>query len=135
MPFDLIPKKMFLWDEDDDFLTTPTSSAQNGLSVSEDENKIYVEAAVPGIDPKNVEITFHEGYLWIRGEQEQEEKDKKKKYYRRASQSFSYRVAIPGDVDIKKEPEAIYKRGIMKITFDKSPKVQPKKITIKSVEK
>lgn len=141
MAHDLIPSRFLsfpsftlpsIWD-DEELLNAPTSGS--GLSVSEDEKNVYVEAAVPGIDPKNVEITYHDGYLWIKGEQKDEEKDKKKKYYRQASSSFSYRVAVPGEVDSNVEPEATYKHGIMSVKFNKSPKAQPKKIQVKSVEK
>lgn len=121
-----------LWDDED--FTAPTA-ALGGLSVYEDEKKVYVDAAIPGIDPKNVDLTYHDGYLWVRGEANEEEEDKKKKYYRRATRSFSYRVAIPGDVDPNTEPEASYKHGVMTVAFAKSPAVQPKKIQLKSVEK
>jgi len=119
------------WDEDEEWLTTPSS--QSGLSIYEDEDKVYVEAAVPGIDPKDVDITFQDGYLWIRGETKEETEDKKKKYYRKATQSFSYRVAVPGEIDENKDPEATYKHGVMTIAFTKSPKTQPKKIQVKKV--
>jgi HSP20 family protein len=139
MPLDLIPRRLLsfpslslpnFWDEDEEWLTAP--STQSGLSVYEDANKVYVEAAVPGIDPKNVDITFQDGYLWVRGETKEEEEDKNKKYYRRSSQSFSYRVAVPGDININKDPEATYKHGVMKVAFSKSPKVEPKKIQVKA---
>lgn len=130
LPFSGISLPDF-WDDDDNLLTTsPTGS---GLSVSEDEKKVYVAASVPGIDPKNIEITFQDGYLWVRGETKEEEEDKKKKYYRRASQSFSYRVAVPGDIDESKDPEATYKHGVMTVAFEKSPKTQPKKIQVKTI--
>jgi HSP20 family protein len=116
------------WDEDEEWLTSP--STQSGLSVYEDENKVYVEAAVPGIDPKNVDVTFQDGYLWIRGETKEEEEDKKKKFYRKASRSFSYRVAVPGDVDDTKT-EATYNLG-MPIAFTSLPR-QPKKIQLKQL--
>ena len=122
-----------IWDDNDSWLSDP--STQNGLSLSEDEKNIYVEAAVPGIDPKDVEITFQDNYLWIRGTAKDEEQDKKKKYYRKTSRSFSYRVAVPGDIDSTKEPEATYRHGIMTVSFPKSPKVQPKKIQLRAVGK
>ena len=137
----LIPRRLLslsnpvfpdFWDEDEEWLTSP--STPSGLSIYEDENKIYVEAAVPGIDPKHVEMTYQDGYLWIRGESKEEEEDKKKKYYRKATRSFSYRVAVPGDVDTTKEPEATCKHGVMTVAFMKSPKAQPKKIQIKTSE-
>lgn len=141
MTTSLIPRRLLsfprlslpdFWDEDEEWLTSP--STQSGLSVYEDEDKVYVDAAVPGIDPKNVDVTFQDGYVWVRGETKEEEEDKKKKYYRKASRSFSYRVAVPGDVDGSKDPEATYKHGVMTIVFTKSAKVQPKKIKVKAIE-
>lgn len=141
MSVNIVPKKMLsfpsfslpsLWDEDEDWFMTP--STQSGLSVYEDDSKVYIETAIPGINPKDVEVTFQDGYLWVRAETKEEEKDKNKKYYRQASQSFSYRVAVPGEVDSNKEPEATYKHGVMTITFNKIPKSQPKKIQIKTID-
>ena len=137
MAYDLIPRNFFtfpsiqmpsIWNEDDDWLTAPSSPS--GLSVSEDDKKVYIEAALPGIDPKNVEITTQDGYLWIRGKIKEEEKDKNRKFYREATKSFSYRVAVPGDIDTTVDPAATYKHGIMTVAFTKSPKSQPKKIQI-----
>jgi HSP20 family protein len=115
-------------DDDSDWMTIPGFS--NGLSISEDEKSVYVEAALPGVKQENIDITFDKGYLWIKGEAKEEETEKK--YYRKASSAFSYRVAVPGELDQNVEPEAIYKDGIMKISFAKVPKSPPKKITIKS---
>lgn len=140
MAFDLVPNRILsfpsvslpsIWNDEDDWVTAP--STPSGLSVSEDEKKVYIEASVPGIDPKNIEMTFHDGYLWLRGEMKEEEKDKKRKYYRQATKSFSYRVAVPGDIDANQEPEATYRHGVMTVSFAKSPKAQPKKIQIKSI--
>lgn len=133
MPSDLLPRTFWTFPqlrslmEDEDMVNVTTPS---GLSVSEDEKSVYVEAALPGVDPKNVEITFDKGVLWIKGETAQEEKEKK--YYRKATSSFSYRVAVPGELDLTKEPEAESANGIMKITFAKSPQTQPKKIAVKT---
>ncbi len=139
MAFDLIPSRLLsfpsmrmpsIWDDEDEWFTTPSTSS--GLSISEDEKNVYVEAAVPGIDPKEVEITFQDGYLWIRGETKEEEKDKARKYYRESNKSFSYRLAVPGDINEKVEPTATSKHGVMIVKFEKSPKMAPKKIQIKA---
>ena len=139
MAYNLVPKSLLsfpsvqlpsIWNDEDDWLTT--SASPSGLSISEDEKKIFIEASLPGIDPKNVEITFQDNYLWIRGEAKEEEKDTKRKYYREATKSFSYRVAVPGEIDNSIDPTATYKHGVMTVSFMKSPKVQPKKIEIKA---
>jgi HSP20 family protein len=136
MTFDLVPSFFWnfpafrfpsLWEEEEKELAAGPPS---GLTVSEDEKNVYIEAAVPGIDPKEIEVTFDRGILWIKGEAKEEEK--KKKYYRKASRSFSYRVAVPGEIDSKVEPVATCKNGVMAITFAKSAKVQPKKISVKA---
>lgn len=117
------------WDDDEVSSITQNST---GLSISEDEKSVYIQAAMPGIEPIDIEITFDKGVLWIKGESKEVEEDKKKKFYRRLANSFSYRVAVPGDLDQNSEPEASYKNGIMTVAFAKSPKTQPKKITIKT---
>lgn len=105
---------------------------QSRLSISEDDKNVYIEAHVPGIDPSDIDVTFHDGYLWIKGETRENEEDKKRKYYRRSLRSFSYRVAVPTDVDTVKTPAATCKNGVMTVTLPKSPKTHPKKITVKA---
>lgn len=137
MAYDLLPRSIFsfpalhsLLDDADE--TSLNMSSPSGLSVSEDAKHIYVEASVPGIDPKDIEITFDKGVLWIKGESKQETKEKK--YYRRASNSFSYRVAVPGEIDLSQDPQAEARNGVMHVTFTKSPASQPRKITVKNIK-
>ncbi len=135
MAFDLIPRafmgpsRLSNWLDDEDWSAFLPSS---GLTVSEDEKTVSVEAAVPGLDPKKVDVTYDKGILWIRGSQEQEENNENKKYYRKASSSFSYRVAVPGEIDEAKEPEATCKNGVMKVIFQKKAQVEPKRINVKN---
>lgn len=136
MALDLIPRSFWNFPnrinsmfEDDEWSSFLPSS---GLTVSEDENSVYIEAAVPGVDPDKIDVTFDKGVLWIRGNQQRDEKEDGKKYYRRASTSFSYRVAVPGNVDMDKEPTVVARNGIMKVTFEKVPDTQPKKLTVRT---
>lgn len=124
-PFISLPS---VWEDIEEML--PTTGNINGLSVSEDEQNIYISAAVPGVNPKDIDVSLNKGVLWIKGEMKEEEKGKK--FYRKATNSFSYRVTVPGEIDQNIEPEADYKNGIMTVTFVKSPKLKPKKITVKS---
>ena len=139
---DLLPKNLFnfptitfpsiLDDAEDLFPTTiwPSKNYLQGLSISEDDKKVYVEAAVPGIDPKDVEVTFKKGILTIKADKKEEEKTKN--YHKKATSSFLYRVT-PGDVDPKSEPEATCKNGVITISFSKVPEVKAKKIAVKTI--
>lgn len=136
MANDLVPRRFLFpsllssfWDDDDGFAQIPST---NGLAVSEDDKSVYVEAHLPGIDPKDVEVTLQDGYVWIRGEAKEEEENKKRKYYRQASRAFSYRVAVPADADTNTEPAATYKNGVMTVAFNKSAATQPKRIAVKT---
>lgn len=109
----------------------PTSAVE-GLSIYEDNKNIHVEAALPGINPEDVDISYDKGVLWIRGETKEEEQGGKRKYYRRASNSFSYRITLPAEVDMNVEPKASLDRGVLTVTFAKSPQAQPKKIQLQT---
>lgn len=140
MADDLVPKSFWSFpsfrlpafsdlDRDEDWLTLPGFS--NGLSVSEDSKNVYISAALPGVNPEEIEVTFDKGYLWIKGEVKSEANEEKK-YYRKASSTFSYRIAVPGELDQNREPVATCKNGVMTVEFAKIPKTPPKKIQVKT---
>ncbi len=122
-PFSLLGENEDEWLQD--------FSESSGLSVYEDEDHVFVEAALPGIKSNEIEMTFEKGILWIKAEKEDEHEDKTKKYYRKSTGSFSYRVAVPGTIDETIPPEAFCKNGILKITFSKTKKNEARKIPIK----
>lgn len=115
-----------IW-EDDDF---PTVAGTDNLDVYETKDESVVKANVAGIDPDKVEITFEKGVLTISARAESEEKEDKR-YYKKAARSYSYRVAIPGNIDLSAEPEAKVEHGIVTVTFKKAEEEKPKKISIK----
>ncbi len=96
-----------------------TFQENSGVSVSEDDKSVYVEAALPGISPEEIEMSYDRGMLSIKADKKEETSDKKKKFYRKAHKSFFYQVAVPRTFDETKTPEAICKNGILKIVFAK----------------
>jgi len=115
-----------VWDEED-WGVSPTS---DNLDVYETEEEVVVRASVAGVDPEKVEITYEKGVLTVAAQEETEEKEGKK-YYRKSSRSYSYRVAVPGNIDVRSEPEAKVNNGIVSITFKKAEEAKPKKIAVK----
>lgn len=116
-----------IWEDEDWGVATPGS---DNLDVYETKDEVVVKANVAGIDPDKVEITFEKGVLTISGQEETEEKEGKK-FYKKATRSYSYRVAVPGNIDASGEPEAKVNHGIVSVTFKKAEEAKPKKITIK----
>ncbi|KKU80731.1 MAG: hypothetical protein UY08_C0011G0008 [Candidatus Gottesmanbacteria bacterium GW2011_GWA1_47_8] len=114
------------WDEDS-FMTT----VSDGLDVWETDNEIVVRANVAGVDADKVDITFEKGIVWIRGEQT-EESQEGKKFYKKTNRSYSYKVAVPGNVDLKTDPQAAVKNGVVELHFRKAEEAKPRKIAVKS---
>ena len=116
-----------IWEDEDWGVATPGS---DNLDVYETKDEVVVKANVAGIDPDKVEITFEKGVLTISGQEETEEKEGRK-FYKKATRSYSYRVAVPGNIDTSAEPEAKINHGIVAVTFKKAEEAKPKKISIR----
>lgn len=119
-----------LWD--DLFPSEESCESHSNISLSEDENNIYVEAALPGVSGDHIDVTLDKGTLWIEGKREEKEEDSRKKYYCKTKKDYSYRIALPEGLDQSVEPRADFDKGMMHISFAKAQKESPKKIHIKN---
>ena len=86
------------------------------------DDDIVVRAELPGIDPeKDVEISFQEGVLTIRGERRFKEKAEREGYYRFESSygSFQRSIALPRGVQAE-DVQASYEKGILEVVIPKA---------------
>lgn len=102
------------------------------LDFSETKNDLVVKAELPGIDPKDIDISLSEGVLTIKGEKKQEKEEKEENYHiiERSYGAFTRSVRLPRDVQSEKI-NASYKNGILKVTLPKSEEAKKKEIKIK----
>lgn len=102
------------------------------VDLSETADKIIVTAEVPGIDPKDIDISVQGDTLRIKGEKKEEKEEKGKNYYRmeRRYGSFSRSIDLPSSVDVSKV-NAEYKNGVLQITMEKKETAKPKQIQVK----
>jgi HSP20 family protein len=113
---------------EDDFLHD--SNQRQHLNIYEKDNQVVVEANVAGVKADQIDLSFNKGVLWIKAEAEKEEGHKDKKHYSKANWSYSYKVAVPGQIDQQSEPQAELSKGILKIKFKKQKIAEPKKLKI-----
>ncbi|HOV91076.1 MAG TPA: Hsp20/alpha crystallin family protein [Syntrophorhabdaceae bacterium] len=101
------------------------------LDVSETKNSYIVKAEVPGIDPKDVEISLSENVLTIKGEKKQEKEEENENYHiiERSYGGFTRSFKLPGQIQGDKV-KANYKNGILKITLPKTEEAKKKEIKI-----
>ncbi len=100
------------------------------VAVWGDENGLYVEAELPGVADKDVEITVHDGVLNIKAERQAEE-GRAYLYNSRAFGRFERSIVLPEAVDSEKV-EAALTNGVLRIALPKHPAARPRKITLKN---
>ena len=102
------------------------------VDVTEDNENLYVEADIPGVDKKDVKVSVVGDILTISGEKKKELKDENKNYYRleRTSGSFSRSFTLPAEIHTDKIG-AEFKDGVLKVTL---PKTEEAKVVEKQIE-
>ncbi len=102
------------------------------LDVAETKGDLVVKAELPGMDPKDIDISLNEGVLTIRGEKKQEKEEKEEGYHliERSYGSFVRSVRLPKDVQSNKI-EASFKNGVLKVILPKSEEAKKKEVKIK----
>ena len=119
----------------DNFFNRGTSFGSDwrpAVDVAETENDIIVKAEIPGIDPKDIDISITGDNLTIKGEKK-EEKEKTGKCYHRVESSygsFKRTITLPVSVDIDKVT-ADGNNGLLEITLPKKEESKAKKISVK----
>jgi HSP20 family protein len=102
------------------------------LDVSETKNDLVVKAELPGMDPKDINISLSNGLLTITGEKKQEKEEKDENYHliERSYGSFTRSVRLPREVQSDKIT-ASFKNGVLRVTLPKSEEAKKKEIKIK----
>jgi HSP20 family protein len=103
------------------------------VDVEDTDKEVLVKADLPGVDPKNIDISVTGDVLAIRGEKKEEREEKNKNYQRieRFRGDFYREIPLPQGVDPDKITAASDK-GVVTITIPKKPGVQPRKIAVKA---
>jgi len=118
---------------DNDASNIATSHWRPAVDIKEEVDRFLITADLPGVDPKDIEITMDNGILTIKGERQSEVRDEKEGYKRveRVSGAFYRRFSLPDTADAERI-EATGKDGVLEVTLPKHEKVQPRKIEVKS---
>jgi len=105
------------------------------VDIVENEKEVIVKADLPGVDPKDVDVSVVEGCLVLKGEKKEVHEEKKQNYHRleRFTGKFLREIPLPPGVDPEKIA-AVCTKGVITVTIPKKPEVMPKKIAVKVQE-
>jgi HSP20 family protein len=106
------------------------------LDVIENDNEFVVKASLPGIKPEDIEVTYHNQTLTIKGELKQEENLTEEKYHlqERRHGIFSRSITLPSDVN-GDAIKADFDNGVLLLSLPKKEEVKAKRINIQTGSK
>lgn len=104
------------------------------LDVAETDDEVTVRAEIPGVDPKDIDVSVEGSRLVISGEKKESSEKKEQSFFQRETYygRFSRQVEVPQGVDPQKV-DAEFKGGVLTIHLKKkTPGAAAKKIAVKS---
>jgi HSP20 family protein len=102
------------------------------LDVVENKDDFIVKASVPGINPDDLDISYADDTLTIKGEIKSDNDVKENQYHLRERRYGSFARSITLPTKIKGDAiEASYQNGVINLRLPKAEEVKPKRIAIK----
>ena len=113
------------------FLAPQATAWAPTMDIVEAEKEYRLHLEVPGVDPKNVNITVQDGVLTVSGEKSAEKTEKGETWTRseRTYGSFSRSVTLPEGVDAEKVT-AEGADGVLVVRIPKPEAKTPRKIQV-----
>ncbi len=97
------------------------------LNISEDEENLFVQAEIPGVDMSEIELTLTNKSLVIKGERKVEQG----KYYRQERPTGAFQRIVTLGVPVDRDGiRATLQNGVLSVTLPKAETVKPRKISI-----
>jgi HSP20 family protein len=111
--------------------SSPSVSWVPRVDIHEEKDRFVVLADVPGVDPKDIDITADNGVLTVRGERKAEKRETDNGYERieRVAGTFLRRFTLPEGANTD-EIKAKQTNGVLEVTIPKTPAVQPRRIAV-----
>ena len=91
------------------------------VDITETDKEFRVTAELPGMDEKDLEVTYLQGGLTIKGEKREEHEQEGRDFYHSERQfgAFERTIPLPSDINPDKA-RASFKRGVLSISLPKT---------------
>ena len=103
------------------------------INLTEDKDKYYIRAELPGVKGDELDIQVTENNLAISGERKIAAEEEGARYHRREREAgtFSRIIGLPGDIN-PDNVDAKLENGILTVVVSKAEAAKPKQISVKS---
>lgn len=101
------------------------------VDIQEQTDHYLVSADIPGVDPKQIDISVDKNMLIIKGERQSEHKTEEANFKRveRTFGQFQRRFTLPDNADID-NISATGENGVLAVRIPKQETVEPRRITV-----
>jgi HSP20 family protein len=133
-------RTLWNWNEDlfntffdeNSLITRNRDSYYPAVDVEEDDSAYHVTMELPGMEKKDINISYHDGVLRISGEKVEKKEDSNKNYhyYERRFGKFERAFRIHTDI-IEDKIDASFNNGVLKVEVPKAEVAKPKQIEVK----
>jgi len=102
------------------------------VDIAESDKELTVRAELPGIDPKDLEISVSGNQLVLAGEKKESSEREEKDFYHTETRYGSFRrvVALPDGIDTE-NVDAQYANGVLTLRLKKTAQSAAKRIEVK----
>ena len=103
------------------------------VDIDQESDKFVVRADLPGVEPKDIQVTAENGVLTVAGERHFERKDEQsgKSRYERVAGRFVRRFTLPDNVQTD-NIRARHSNGVLELTIPKAAAPEPKRVTVET---
>ncbi len=127
-------KKIEIPEEEDKSWLQDADEGEEGqltIDVYQTPTEVVIKSTVAGVRPDNIDISFTNDMITIRGRRKKEEEVSTESYYYQELYwgAFSRSVILPVEVDVDRA-KADIKDGILTVRLPKSEKIKTKKIRV-----
>jgi len=115
--------------QDDSYVES--SNWTPAVDIKEESDKFILSVDIPGVNPKDVDISMENNVLALKGSREETITENKLEYHRveRIKGSFYRRFTLPDTADAN-QVSALSKHGVLEITIGKKKAAQARKINV-----
>jgi HSP20 family protein len=119
--------------ESSEWLAKAAEDGQLTLDVYQTDKDIIIKSTIAGVKPEDLDISYNNGMVTIKGERKGEEKIDQQNYFYQELYwgGFSRSVILPTDID-EDNIQAELKNGILTVKLPKKEEKHKKKIEVKT---
>lgn len=103
------------------------------VEMYETESDVIVRAALPNIDPAQVDITVTHDAITLKGETKRETEEQGRNYLRRELRYGTFMRTLPLATEVNNaDAKATYKDGVLEVKIPKSERMKPTSVKVQA---